>query len=60
MLRKVALTLLALVIVACYAVPYLFIGHVAAWYGSFLFWACAGLVVIVLNVLATAGGEGDR
>ncbi|MER5173663.1 hypothetical protein [Thioclava sp. GXIMD2076] len=55
MSRKTALVLMALVVLACYAVPYLIIGQVAAWYGSFLFWIVAGLAVIVLNAVATAG-----
>ncbi|WP_138469198.1 hypothetical protein [Poseidonocella sp. HB161398] len=55
MTRKTALVLLALIILACYAVPYLFIGQIAAWYGSFLFWSLAGIAVIILNAVAMAG-----
>lgn len=55
MTRNIALALLAGVVLACFAVPYLIIGQVAAWYGSFLFWTLAGLAVIVLNAIAMAG-----
>lgn len=58
--QRLALVLIASVVLACYAVPYLFIGHIAAWYGSFLFWTLAGVAVIVLNVLATAGFKDDE
>lgn len=55
MSRRLSLWLVALVILSCFAVPYALIGHVAAWYGSFLFWCLAGLAIIVLNITATAG-----
>ncbi|WP_330647169.1 hypothetical protein [Thioclava sp. FTW29] len=55
MSRPLALFLTALVILASYGVPYLLLGDIAAWYGCFLFWALAGLAVIGLNVVATAG-----
>ncbi|AJY49067.1 hypothetical protein [Halomonas sp. KO116] len=41
------------VVLLCYVVPYTLLGHVSQWYGSFLFWACAGLVIIALNVFIT-------
>ena len=59
MTRKISLGLIGLLILALYAVPYLIIGHVAAWYSSFLFWVCAGLVIIGLNVTATFGFGDD-
>ncbi|WP_420326123.1 hypothetical protein [Mameliella sp.] len=59
MTRNTALILLAMVIIACFAVPYLVIGQVAAWYGSFLFWTLAGVAVIALNAVAMAGFKGD-
>ncbi|MFD1910825.1 hypothetical protein [Halodurantibacterium flavum] len=52
--RRVALWLMAGVVLACYAVPYLLLHEVTAWYGSFLFWCLAGLVVIFLNLVAMA------
>ncbi len=55
MARRISLGLIGLLILALYVVPYLMIGHIAAWYGSFLFWLCAGLVIILLNIMATAG-----
>lgn len=41
------------VVLLCYVVPYTLLGNVSHWYGSFLFWACAGLVIIALNVFIT-------
>ncbi|WP_108261413.1 hypothetical protein [Mangrovicoccus ximenensis] len=55
MTRKTALVLMAVLIVACYAVPYLFIGQIASWQASFLFWSLAGVAVIILNAVAMAG-----
>ncbi len=55
MSRKTALVLLALLILALYAVPYLFIGQIASWQASFLFWSVAGVAVIILNAVAMAG-----
>ncbi|WP_375261573.1 hypothetical protein [Palleronia sp.] len=57
MSRRIALALVGVVILACYALPYLLLGQVAAWWGSFLFWILAGLAVIVLNIFATRGWE---
>lgn len=41
------------VVALCYVVPYTLLSDVARWYGSFLFWALAGLVVIALNIFIT-------
>lgn len=41
------------VVLLCYVVPYTLLSDVARWYGSFLFWALAGLAVIAVNVLIT-------
>ncbi|QUS36733.1 hypothetical protein [Falsirhodobacter algicola] len=59
MTRSAPLIAAGLVVLACYAVPYLIIGHIAAWYGSFLFWVMAGVAIIVLNVAATADLKDD-
>lgn len=56
---KTAYLLTGVVILACYAVPYLILGSVTAWYGSFLFWTLAGVVVIILNIFATANFKGE-
>ncbi|WP_210270076.1 hypothetical protein [Aureimonas mangrovi] len=55
MSRKTSLVLMAFLIIACYAVPYLFLGGVTGFAGAFLFWTLAGLAVIALNAVATAG-----
>jgi hypothetical protein len=59
MLRKIALLLIAVVTLACYALPYLFVGQVAAWTGSFLFWCLAGVAIIILNAAAMAAFTED-
>ena len=43
------------VVLLSYLVPYTLLSDVSRWYGSFLFWAVAGLVIIALNVLITQG-----
>lgn len=48
------------VVLLCYWVPYTLLSDVARWYGSFLFWSCAGIAVIVLNVLITQGFKDHR
>ncbi|QCO55297.1 hypothetical protein EOK75_05605 [Pseudorhodobacter turbinis] len=59
MLQKISFTLIGLLVVAAYAVPYLVLDSVETWHGSFLFWALVGVLVIILNILATAGFNGD-
>lgn len=59
MSRKISLWLIGLIIVALYAVPYLLLHDVATWYGSFLFWICAAVILILLNITATAGFKGE-
>ena len=62
MSRRWGLALLGVLVLACYAVPFLLLRDVAAWYGSFLFWVLAGLCVIALNLVITTkfGGRGDE
>jgi len=43
-----------LIVVLSYVLPYTLLRDVHAWYGSFLLWSAAGVLVIVLNVLITA------
>lgn len=59
MTRPLAFRLIGAVILACYIVPYVILGSVTAWYGSFLFWSLAGIAVIFLNAAAMAGFKGD-
>ncbi|MBE0462159.1 hypothetical protein EI547_01630 [Halomonas sp. FME20] len=49
---KWIMTVWLVVLLSC-VVPYTLLTNTAAWYGSFLFWACAGLVVIALNIFIT-------
>lgn len=42
-----------LLVLLCYVVPYGLLGHVQAWYGSFLFWCVVGVLVIVANIMMT-------
>lgn len=61
MVRKLSLACVWLLAILCYGVPYWVLDEVNAWYGSFLFWTIAGVLVIVCNVLATRGfREQDR
>ncbi|MBB2973177.1 hypothetical protein [Mesorhizobium sp. RMAD-H1] len=59
-MSKIALAFICVVVLACYVVPYTLLSSVAAWYGAFLFWCVAGVAIIVLNVLATAGFGEDE
>ncbi|GAB1584605.1 hypothetical protein [Phyllobacterium phragmitis] len=59
-MSKIALAFIGVVVLACYVVPYTLLSSVAAWYGAFLFWCAAGVAIIVLNVLATAGFGEDE
>jgi len=45
------------VVLLSYLVPYTLLSGVALWYGSFLFWMLAGLVIIALNVFITKDFE---
>ncbi|MGB6242052.1 MAG: hypothetical protein WBF69_06175 [Castellaniella sp.] len=53
MVRKLSLAGIWILALLCYVVPYLFLDQVNAWYGSFLFWAVTGALVILLNLVAT-------
>lgn len=53
MLRTLSLACIGVLALLCYVVPYLFLDQVNAWYGSFLFWAAVGVLVIILNLVAT-------
>lgn len=47
-----------IVVLLSVVVPFTLLTDVAAWYGSFLFWACTGLTVIALNIFITKDFEG--
>ncbi|GHC21414.1 hypothetical protein GCM10010082_11380 [Kushneria pakistanensis] len=56
---------IGLLVIPGIVVPFTLLSRVQAWYGSFLLWSVLGLLVIVLNALATrhfarASKEGDR
>lgn len=59
MLSKLALWLMGGVVLSCYLVPYYILDTVTTWHGAFLFWSLAGLAVIGLNIVATAGFRED-
>ncbi|WP_158773995.1 hypothetical protein [Cobetia sp. L2A1] len=44
-------------VLLCYVVPYTLLTHVSAWYGSFLFWSVAGVIVIAVNLYITKDFE---
>lgn len=45
------------IIVLCFILPYTVLRDVDTWYGSFLFWTLATVVVIGLNALVSADWE---
>lgn len=45
------------VVLLCVLMPYTLLTNVAMWYGSFLFWTIAGLIVIALNIYITKDFE---
>lgn len=47
--RRVLLGTIWATIIACFIVPFTLLRDVDAWYGSFLFWSLASLVVIAIN-----------
>lgn len=47
--RRILLVAIWLVIISCFIVPFTLLRDVDAWYGSFLFWSLASLVVIAIN-----------
>lgn len=57
MKRSKAIWLVWALVVLCYLVPYTLLSEVEVWYGSFLFWVLAGLVVIGLNAYITKDFE---
>jgi len=59
MSSKTSITLVWILVGLCYIVPYLLLGSVNAWYGSFLFFCLVGLAVIALNIHATRKFDRD-
>jgi len=60
MLKKISIGLIWLLAILCHTVPFLFLSHVNAWYGSFLFWLIVGLLIIGLNIIATQSLTEDK
>lgn len=58
MRRSKWIALVWVVVVLCYLIPYTVLRDIQAWYGSFLFWTLAGVVVIAINVYVTKDYEG--
>ncbi|WP_138416705.1 hypothetical protein [Aquibacillus sediminis] len=50
--KKLGIVLLIIVLLS-YIIPYMMLSHVASWYGSFLFWSIAAIVIIIINYLLT-------
>ena len=48
-----------LLVALCYLVPFTLLTNVQAWYGSFLFWTVAGVLVILVNLLLTRNFKGE-
>lgn len=49
MSRRILLAAIVVVVLACFIVPFTLLRNVDAWYGSFLFWSLASVVVIAIN-----------
>lgn len=52
--RRILLAAIWVVIIACFIVPFTLLRSVDAWYGSFLFWCLASLIVIAINWILSA------
>jgi len=59
MSRRWWLGIVWLVVLLSYVLPYTLLREVHAWYGSFLLWSVAGVLVIVCNLFATVGFKDD-
>ncbi len=51
------LTLVLVLILASFAVPYTLLSDVDAWYGSMLFWILSTAVVIAINAIVSSTWE---
>lgn len=54
MSRRILLAAIVVVVLACFIVPFTLLRDVDAWYGSFLFWSLASVVVIAINWVLSA------
>lgn len=45
------LGVIAILVISCFIVPFVLLRHVDTWFGSFLYWSVATLVVIVISAL---------
>jgi len=52
--QRILLAVILVVVVACFLVPFTLLRDVNAWYGSFLFWSLASVVVIAINWVLSA------
>ncbi|WP_323011875.1 hypothetical protein [Castellaniella sp.] len=59
MARKISLACVWVLAILCFVVPYWVLDQVNAWYGSFLFWGVAGVLVIICNLIATRDFQGQ-
>lgn len=46
-------SLILLLLLLAYIIPFVFLTEVAAWYGSFLLWTVLALFIIILNYILT-------
>lgn len=54
MSRRILLAAIVVIVLACFIVPFTLLRNVDAWYGSFLFWSLASVVVIAINWVLSA------
>lgn len=55
--QRFLLATIVVVVLASFIVPFTLLRDVDAWYGSFLFWAVASVVVIAINWVLSAKWE---
>ncbi|MFS0863902.1 hypothetical protein [Fredinandcohnia sp. 179-A 10B2 NHS] len=46
-------SLILLLVLLAYIIPFVFLTEISAWYGSFLFWTVSALLIIILNYILT-------
>lgn len=46
-------TLIGMLILLAYLLPYTALSGIKTWYGSFLLWSVIGLLIIILNIIVT-------
>ncbi|GAB2532102.1 hypothetical protein [Gracilibacillus alcaliphilus] len=51
--EKIWGTIILIIVISCYVIPYTIFQHVTKWYGSFLVWTVLAIIAILINVKLT-------